>query len=633
MLSIILLPGALVILLAVLFSSGVAPQYLLSLASAQSGLDLSAEQFTISLQGTLRFGRVSASLPEEEHPFFIANKLEIYTGGLVDLITRSHRSISRIRVTGPVLTLSEDESGDLNIAPLLSRFGNGSKNSAAAEPYSIPSIVLNNAAVHYKRLKSDPLSVTGLMLEFHQSDDETVAFKTTLPGQNTLYGTMNLTTFAHSLTLRIENFDALSEGLKSTLPNGFVIQADWNGIATSDPARLADGNLTVRHLHAAGVDGSLQAAVTIGTETAKAQIRELQVNPWRLWSPSNGPLEPLRSQGGKLSIHYADLRIGLDDLAVTLLGGEAVVSAELYPRDWFDSRGEIEFSAFETADLGFSGVFKDGTMSGLLRFEPAVEARAMEPMAVSLRLEATGEAFERAGLEDITAKGYLGKTRLVTDGACVGVFGGQVMPWVSLTFRENEMYTHVIADIEDLEAGRLFQWFSGESKPIPGKLSGTLRGRTVGSLETLTGSADIRLTESDLINVKAIGVLYSAMKLGAGSSDTGGTGTANVSVHGDRIEIMNFKYFNRGAEVRGTGVIESASQGKDSPVSGVITGSMQPLRNAPIPGSREMDRLLSGLQAGLVTVKIDGTLGDVQARSVPAPEVQSALRALFGQQD
>jgi hypothetical protein len=42
------------------------------------------------------------------------------------------------------------------------------------------------------------------------------------------------------------------------------------------------------------------------------------------------------------------------------------------------------------------------------------------------------------------------------------------MPWVSLTFRENEMYTHVIADIEDIEAGRLFQWFSGESKPIPG---------------------------------------------------------------------------------------------------------------------------------------------------------------------
>jgi hypothetical protein len=224
LLSILLLPGALLILGAVLYSSGVAPQYLLSLASAQSGLDLSAKQFTISLQGTLRFGRVSASLPEAEHPFFIADKLEISTGGLVDLITRSHRSISRIRVTGPVLTLCEDESGDLNIAPLLSRFGNGSKNSAAAEPYSIPSIVLNKAAVHYKRLKGNTISVTELMLECRQSDDDTVAFKTTLPGQNTLYGTMNLTTFAHSLTLRIENFDALSEGLKSTLPSGFVIQ-------------------------------------------------------------------------------------------------------------------------------------------------------------------------------------------------------------------------------------------------------------------------------------------------------------------------------------------------------------------------------------------------------------------------
>jgi hypothetical protein len=59
-------------------------------------------------------------------------------------------------------------------------------------------------------------------------------------------------------------------------------------------------------------------------------------------------------------------------------------------------------------------VFKDGTMSGVFSFEPAIGTRAMEPMAVSLRLEATGEAFERAGLEDITAKGYLGKTRLVT---------------------------------------------------------------------------------------------------------------------------------------------------------------------------------------------------------------------------
>jgi len=628
----IMVIGIPIIVLIVLFETGVAGRYLLTAAGSKVGLDMSAGQVKIGYDGTLRLRHFSVAFSDKESPFFTAHAIDISMNSLPDMLTRREVDVADIRLVGPVLTLHADEAGQLDVLRLLQLRRPKPKPREWNKPLKIPAITLTNGTVHYERFDAKPITVSRIQFDSTAADGKVIAFRLSLPGQNTLSGTLHPETLAHTLVLQIENVAALPDPAKADLPGTFSIAADWkSGAVTRQPFRLT-GDLHIREMTLDNAEASLEAAVEIGPETAAAQLRQLRLNPWPLWAQLTEPLDPLTAEQGTITLDYARRSVAVNDLNIAMLNGQTKINALLYPRHWNKSRGQICFDAIQPAQLTVQDIFKDAILSGTATIESATDARAMEPMAVALKLQLAGPTFKTAGLEEINANGYLGSTRLVTSGSEIPIFGGQLLPWISLTRRNGEFFFHLIADIKEIEVQRVAHTFTGRDEIVPGKLSGTLRGRSSGSLQTLSGSADVVLTESDLMNIPIIGAVYSGLNLSFGELDPKGKGTVKLSAHGEKVEIMSFEYFNRGVEVRGAVTIEAVTRGKESPISGFATGSMQPLRDTRIPGTRELDRLLRGLQVGLASVKVEGTLGNTKPRLVPMPEVQNALRALLWQQ-
>jgi len=624
--------GIPIIVLIVLFETGVGGRYLLTAAGSKVGLDMSAEQVKIGYGGRFRLRHFSVAFSDKESPFFTAHAIDISMNSLPDLLTRRKVDVADIRLVGPVLTLHADEAGQLDVLRLLQLRRPKPKPPEWNKPLKIPAITLINGTVHYERFDAKPITVSRIQFDSTVADGEVIAFRLSLPGQNTLSGTLHPETLAHTLVLQIENVTALPNSAKADLPGTFSIAADWkSGAVTRQPFCLT-GDLHIQKMTLDSTEGSLEAAVEIGLETAEAQLRQLQLDPWPSWAQLTEPLDPLTAEQGTITLDYAKQSVAVNDLNIALLNGQTKINAMLYPRHWNKSRGQICFDGIQPAQLTVQDIFKDAILSGTATIEPATDARAMEPMAVALKLQLAGPTFKTAGLEEINAKGYLGSTRLVTNSSEIPIFGGQLLPWISLTRRNGEFFFHLIADVKEIEVQRVAHTFTGRDEIVPGKLSGTLRGRSSGSFQTLSGSADVALTESDLMNIPIIRAVYSGLNLSFEKLDPKGRGTVKLSAHGEKVEIMSFEYFNRGVEVRGAMTIEAVTRGKESPISGFATGSMQPLRDTRIPGTRELDRLLRGLQVGLVSVKLEGTLGNAEPRLVPMPEVQNALRALLWQQ-
>ena len=622
----------LVILLVVLLETGIVGRHLLIAAGNKIGLELTADDVQIGVGGTLRLRRFSAAYPDEESPFFTAHHIEISMNSLPAMLTRLEAGVTDIRLVGPVLTLHSDEAGQLNIAPLMTLRREAPERPESTGPLTLPTITLINGTVHYTRFGAAPITVPRIQFDSHQADDEEITFRLSLPGQNTLDGTIHTGTLEHAITLCIENAADLPELAQEDLPRNFRIRASWKGeMASSQPRRLV-GDLNIQQLAIDNIESSLVAAVVIEPEVIEARLTRLDVNPWPLWPDLENPPAPLTAESGTVTFHYADRHLAVKELGLSLLGGDALINATLNLEQWEKSRGDAAFTGIDLSYFSAAALVEDILLSGLVNIKPATEPRAMEPMEVSLQLQLIGELFETAGLQEINAKGFLGRTRLVTNSATIPVFGGQVQPWISLTLRDDGIFAHVIAEVTDVEVERLVHTFTDQTEVIPGKLSGTLRGRTSGGRQTRSGRADISLWASDLMNTAVIGAVYQTMNLAFGDLDASGRGTVKLAAQGEKIEVMSFEYFNRGVEVRGAGAIEAVTMGKNSPVSGFATGSMRPLREMRIPGTRELDRLISVLQVGVATVKVEGTLGAATARVVPMPEVQNALRALLWQQ-
>ena len=624
-LKLILVVALLAVLLVVLLESGIVGRTLLRIAGSKMGIELEAERVSIGVGGTIRLRRFSAVLADENAPFFFAQNITVTMHSIPKLLTSFDPNITAIRLVGPILTLRSDDTGRLNIVPLLSAFDRSSDRTG---PPVIPDFMIVNGSFNYERAGSESVHVSRIEFKSVRTGDGKIEFALALPGQNTLDGKVDPETLEHALSLRLADIAALPSLAKEEIPRKLAVRADWKGQMDSRPTWRINGNLNIRELMLNNMAATCTANLIIDSTTLSAAVEQFCLTLPECNTLPGG----ISIAGGTVVYDYAANVVAVKELNVALLDGNAVIHAQLNPGRWFESRGIAEFSNLRLDPLLSTAALENAQLSGSVNIEPATDSRAMEPLAVSLRLRVSGEAFEAAGLQEIVANACLGTTRLVTKNASVPVFGGKVVPWISLTRHEDEWFAHVISEFKDIELERVLKTFTDETDTVPGKLGGTVRCRTSGSLKTLSGSADVALTESDLMHTDIIGDIYSALNLTFGELDAKGRGNMVVSAQGDKIEIMSFEYFNRGVEVRGAGEITALTMGKLSPVSGFATGSMQPLRETRLPGTKELDRLISGLQVGLLTVKIEGTLGDTTSRVVPMPEVQNALRSLLWRQ-
>ena len=627
-LTLMLVVALLVVLLVVFIESGIAGRTLLRVAGSTLGVELKAERVRIGWGGTVRLKQLSAVIDDEDVPFFSAARVTVTLNSLPKLLTSFDPNVTCVRLVGPILTLRSDDAGNLNIAPLLSAFDSTSERSTRIGTPVIPDFIIVNGCFNYERNGKDPVNISRIDFESAATDDKKIKFTLALSGHNTLDGTVDPETFDHALSLCLTEVAALPSPTNKEIPQTLSLRADWNGQLVSDRPWSLRGDLTVRELTLDNMQAACQAAIVVDAAALSADIKRLD-----LTLPEHDILPgDISVSQGALVYEYAAKRLAVKRLNAALLDGNAVIDAQLRPGQWFESRGTVEFSDLRPGSLISTSGLENALLSGSINVEPAADSRAMEPLAVSLRLRFDGEAFETAGLQDITANGYLGKTRLVTENASVPVFGGEILPWISLTRRENNWFVQIISDFKEIELERVLKTFTDEADPVPGKLGGTLRARTSGSLKTLSGNAEITLTESDLMHTDIIGGIYNILNLSFGNLDARGNGKMTASAQGDKIEIMSFEYFNRGVDIRGAGEIAAITLGKQSPVSGFATGTMRPLRQTRLPGTKELDRLMGALQAGLVTVKIEGTLGDTSTRTVPFLEVQNAIRNLLWRQ-
>jgi hypothetical protein len=298
-----------------------------------------------------------------------------------------------------------------------------------------------------------------------------------------------------------------------------------------------------------------------------------------------------------------------------------------------------------------------GLVSGVLTVESTQgQPRAPEPLRLVLDVNTAGARFGTAAIEGGRLVGYLGPARLLLDESRLRVLGGLVRARGRISAHPGQYFGLVTVDANDLNLDSLVHVFAPQAGAYAGLLSanvtvlpifprgGTRPGPAAPAGEShpagavpktrslasgLSGTAHLRLTQSDLVNNSIVRTLYDTLSLRFGKQEPTGTGEIQIRLEGPAAVISSFSYFNRGVEIRGAGTIAELARGGASPLTGYAVASTHVLQGLPLPGVASLDRLLSSFQTGAASVRIAGTLAHAEVNVVPLPEVLGAFRNLL----
>jgi len=337
-----------------------------------------------------------------------------------------------------------------------------------------------------------------------------------------------------------------------------------------------------------------------------------------------------------LSATVRERTLSIQELHAEALGGTIEGTAEIPLDQWTISTGrlqwqEIEPNALEPWWPTMSRV--QGHLSGSLTAVQAKdEDRPPEPMRLDLRAEMPDGRIGTSELRDGHVVAYLGPRRLLIDQANFRLLGGQVDARVRVTPHIEKLYATVILDANDLDLNQLVCVVNPQAGQIAGRLSGGGNLLFSSDLSSFSGAADLNLSQSDLANNRVVRTLFDAMNLNLGKKEPQGAGQMRIQLDGVRAQIPSFVYFNRGVEIRGAGQIENFRLGSASAVDGYAFGSTRILKGITLPGVKELDRLMSSLQTGAASVRIEGTVGEPKVALVPLPSLSDPLRRLLWSQ-
>jgi len=623
-LTLIVILTALVTITVVLFRLGIAGRYIVGWMGDYIGVELHGERVDFGLDGELRISGFSFGLPDEE-PFFTADQIQISVSSAKEIFSTRQVEVNRIQLVSPNFTLQRDELGRWNIQPILEL------RRPDPEPVrQLPEIEIVDGTFNY--ISPDGRVITAPNIQFNSTmaDNGKYAFTLSPSGNNKIEGFVDLESLEHEAVFAIEEAQSVFSPGIAELNEHARLLTEWRGRVISQQPFELEGALDLSSLSAEGVELAGRAEVEADKCGLSVLLGWFNIDARQRLSGRPFSTGDIRVENGILSYDYAAKKFALDDLDVAFNGGKVGVNGDFYTDRWLESSGRIDFKDIRVSEI-FADFDEDVKAGGYLDFAPAADARALEPLKISLGMDISGGIFEAAKLGQITANAYVGKKRLITETFDIPVFDGLVQPWFSLTKREGEFFGHVICDVGDVDINMIVQSFKPNAEPVPGRINGTARVRGLGNIKTLSGNADFSLRGSDLMHTEIIGAVYNILNLRLVELEPTGRGHISLAFAGDDIEIRDFEYFNRGVEVLGAGFVRSVSLGMDAPIDGVATGSLRPLRDTGVPGGKELDRLLQGLQVGFTSVKVEGTVGKTSTRVVPLPEVSGAIRNLLGQ--
>jgi hypothetical protein len=448
--------------------------------------------------------------------------------------------------------------------------------------------------------------------------------------------------------VRIEDIQLEQEG--GTGQAGLEFRLDQPQVLSADlrteawPLHLARGSWTVR------ADAQAKLRLDVVKRTADGEAR---VAGQILWDDRMlGDLNLAAAVQGRT----LDVR----ELHAAGLGGTLDGTAHVLLDRWTSSVARLHWEGIEPHRLaawrpGFESF--QGLVSGVLTVEPTQgQPRAPEPLRLVLDVNTAEARFGTAAIEGGRLVGYLGPARLLLDESRLRVLGGLVRARGRISAHPGQYFGLVTVDANDLNLDSLVHVFAPQAGAYAGLLSANVtvlpvfpRGGTGpgpaapggGShpaepapgtrsfASGLSGTAHLRLTQSDLVNNSIVRTLYDTLSLRFGKQEPTGTGEIQVRLEGPAAVISSFSYFNRGVEIRGAGTIAEFARGGASPLTGYAVASTHVLQGLPVPGVASLDRLLSSFQTGAASVRIAGTLAHAQVNVVPLPEVLGAFRNLL----
>jgi len=269
-------------------------------------------------------------------------------------------------------------------------------------------------------------------------------------------------------------------------------------------------------------------------------------------------------------------------------------------------------------------------VSGSLDIERAnPSTRPPEPVRFALDAHVEGGRFGSARIDSCRIVGFLGDQRLLIHEANLGVLDGRLKAKTRVSAHRGGYHGALIVDFNDLSLDQLAHVIDPNASEYPGILAGNGTILASSDWRSFGGEVRIRMTESDLVGNSVVQALHGALNLRLGARQPTGTGDIAVRFEGPSVVIPSFTYFNRGVEIRGAGRIGDIFAGSQSAVEGFAVGSTRILKGIRLPGVRSLDRVLATFQAGAASVKIAGTVGQVEPRIVPVPEVLGPLYNLL----
>ncbi len=323
----------------------------------------------------------------------------------------------------------------------------------------------------------------------------------------------------------------------------------------------------------------------------------------------------------------------VQDLYVETLGGSVEGAARIVLDHWGDSTANLTWQEIQPRSLEqlWPQFHKCvGEVSGRLVVEQTSEqSRPLGPMRFMVEAHAAGGRYGPAEVSGCHVVGYLDGNRMVINDGTVEAFGGRINARGSVSRHALAYHASAITDFNSLDLDQLVHVVDPNAREHIGLVTGRISLLSSLDQRTLSGQGDIRLTRSDLIDNRAIAMLYSALNLNIGGREPKGTGRIQVLLEGSSLTIPSFEYFNRGIEIRGAGRIGDVYAGDESPVKGYAVGSTRVFKGISLPGVRSLDRLMASLQSGAAAVQIAGTLDDVEVKTIPLPSISGDLRRLL----
>lgn len=326
--------------------------------------------------------------------------------------------------------------------------------------------------------------------------------------------------------------------------------------------------------------------------------------------------------------------VAVDTLAAEIAEGGIAGTMRIPLDDLVSATAEISWDGLDLAQLvrpwsDVEGI--EGTMSGRITAAPAQDPRAPEPLRIDLTLRPDGASWRGTTLGDGLFTLFAGPDRVLLDRSEVFIAGGRIRTWSRLSWHGDEPFVHVQTDLDHLNLDNLLRMAAPDAPHAPGRLTGRLSfGGYAFEPRRMFGSGRIEIDQSELGDLPVISHLYGLLSLSPGGDVPTGKGFAELRLEEYAIVIRRLEYFNRGTDLIASGRIYDIRRGPDSPVSGVAIARVRPLRDLGLPFMRDLDEMLTAMQTGGESVRIDGTVSHLEVHPVPFSEIGGFLRGLIG---